>query len=526
MVRVRERRPGGAWSRLGLPVTGALAWLLVSSCGAAGIDSEPKLNLLVVVLDTLRPDRLGCYGYERPTSPHLDELARAAFVFENAQSTAPWTAPAMISMVTSLYPGAHGVQRFPNPGRLHADTPTLAGVLSARGWRTAAITEGGYASGKFGLDLGFEEFRSTSPRKVARSAGGQVLEQNVTRAVEWLKLHRDEPTFLLLHTYEPHAPYRAPPEYVQRMRPDWDGDAEHALLAQAIETWNERGTLEAESMRLLARHSLAGGCIGTLPRIRRAHEMWERAKQVGVDLEAMGSEASIHGWMSDQYDAGIAYADEQLVPLWRALDDLQVRERTIVVVISDHGESLGEKGKLGHGHSLSEELLRIVLILRLPGGGHAPRHVPEVVSSVDVMPTLLDLMRVDPGELSLHGRSLRPLLEGGTEELAAFSHALNTRENGNHDLAVRLGPWRLVVNASEGSRRLYDLNVDPRELDDLAAEHPDVVTRLEALLEERVRQDESLRATLRASDEEIELDPETLRELRGLGYLGADETSQ
>jgi arylsulfatase A-like enzyme len=491
----------------------------MAGCGGGGGEAKEPLNLLVVVLDTLRPDRLGCYGYERPTSPHLDELARDACVFEDAQSTAPWTAPAMISMVTSLYPGAHGVYGYPNPGRLNENTPTLAGVLSAHGWRTAAITEGGYASGKFGLDLGFQEFRSTKHGKAVRSLGRGILRKNVEQAVAWLELHRDEATFLLLHTYEPHAPYRAPPEYVERVHPDWDGAAEHALLRQAIDTWNEKGTLEPESMRILARHSLAGGCIGTtLPRIRRAHEMWERAKEVGVDRSAMSSGEEIHGWMSDQYDAGIAYADEQLGHLWKALDDLQLRERTIVVVLSDHGESLGEKGMMGHGHSLSEELLRIVLLMRLPGQGRAQRRIPEVVSSVDVMPTLLDLMGVDPRLLPVQGRSLRPLLEGGAWEQPAFSHALNTREDGSRLLAVRVGPWRLVLDDADGSARLYDVHADRRELRDLAAEQPDVVARLGALLEQRAQHDDSLRA----EREQIDLDPDTILELRRLGYLGGD----
>ena len=127
--------------------------------------AEKPLNLVMVVLDTLRADHLGLYGYERPTSPHLDALARESFVFERAESAAPWTAPSLISLVTSLYPEVHGVRGFPNPRRMSDDVVTLAEVLKRHGYSTAAFTEGGYAKGDFGLDQGFDSYLAEPGRR-------------------------------------------------------------------------------------------------------------------------------------------------------------------------------------------------------------------------------------------------------------------------------------------------------------------------------------------------------------------------
>ncbi len=223
------------------------AAVLTALAGCGGGTEEPAverpLNLVVVVLDTLRADHLGLYGYERDTSPHLDAFARESFVFERAESAAPWTAPSLVSLVTSLYPEVHGVRGFPNPRRMSDDVVTLAEVLRRHGYATAAFTEGGYAKGDFGLDQGFDSFpRKRGRRRVPDSHlfFPSRLEGNIARSLRWLREHGEEPFFLFFQTYEPHMPVsraggvRSPlPTAIRRAQRAQTGAADH----RALEPW-------------------------------------------------------------------------------------------------------------------------------------------------------------------------------------------------------------------------------------------------------------------------------------------------
>ena len=224
-----------------LAAAACLAALPLVGCGGEGPapgPAEPAAeNLLLVVLDTLRPDRLGTYGYERDTSPHLDAFAAEALVFENAQSAAPWTAPALHSLVTGLYPTVHGVKSYPNPGRMSDRVVTLAEVLRERGYRTAAFTEGGFARAQFGLDQGFEVFPENPAFQLfleGKVLDGERLAKQVDAALAWMREAADEPFFLFFHTYRPHIPWDAPEEGIRRFRPGFDEAADHAAFREVF----------------------------------------------------------------------------------------------------------------------------------------------------------------------------------------------------------------------------------------------------------------------------------------------------
>jgi arylsulfatase A-like enzyme len=511
---------------IGARLLALLAAAAVSSLAACGrSDGEDAagrpLNLVIVVLDTLRADHLGLYGYPRDTSPHLDAFARESFVFERAESAAPWTTPSLLSLVTSLYPEAHGARGFPNPRRTSEEVVTLAEVLKRHGYATAAFTEGGYAKGDFGLDQGFDTFPPNPGDDESHDSHllfPSRLEGNLARTLRWLREREEEPFFLFFQTYEPHGPYRAPEEYIRRYRPHYDERKEHERVRRAVERWNRERRVDPADSLLVSRHTVHCRLVGMAPLLDKKGFM--RANlALGLDLPKAYRSGPFLQWLRDIYDAEIAYTDEQMSRLWRFLDEEGLGDRTLVVVASDHGEGLGDHGELQHGRVLFDEILRIALILRAPRRVGEPRRVPELVRSVDVMPTLLELLGIPAAELPMQGRSLLPLLAGERLDLLSFSHARAVSEEEDSVHSVRDERWRLVVDRASGAARLYDLREDPGETRDAAAANPDVVARLRSALEEQGERDRAVAAEIRPAEQPAELDPELQRDLRALGYL-------
>jgi arylsulfatase A-like enzyme len=501
-------------------VCAALLFVLaLSGACDSGQPESDAWNVVLVVIDTLRADHLGLYGYDRDTTPRLEALARESFVFERAQSSAPWTAPSLISLVTSLYPDAHGVRSFPDPGRLDDEVTTLAELLQARGYATAAFTEGGYAKGDFGLDQGFTTFPDN--RGDDEGHGSNVLypsrlESNLDRALAWLGDHFEEPFFLLFHTYEPHAPYRAPEAYIRRFHPSYESGAEHERLQAALARWSEHGAVDASDLLLLERHA------------RHCHPTEVRVDLAGLErfgrplgLYDAAFEQALLAWIRDAYDAEIAYTDEVLTRLWDALLADGLRERTLIVVTSDHGEGLGDHGAISHGSVLFEEALRVPLVLRVPAGRFASRRIDSVVSTVDVMPTILELLGIASDGLRLQGRSLVPLLAGEPLERMAFSHGRNTASR-DPLYSLRVGSWRYNLNRESGRSQLYDLQTDPGETENVVSQHPSLAAQLRGVLEAQIQRDRALKREAPPRRSPRGLPEDTLEELRALGYLESE----
>jgi arylsulfatase A-like enzyme len=490
----------------------------------------PRTNVLVVVLDTLRPDHLGAYGWRRATSPRLDGLAQESFVFENAQSAAPLTVASLLSLSTSLYPAVHQVQGELNPGRMSENVTTLAEILRARGYATAAFTEGGYAKGAFGLDQGFDTFppnegddRSNFSNLVFPSR----LAGNLDRTIAWLKEPRAQPFFVFFHTYEIHSPYRTRQEFVRKIRPWFNEAVDHALVGRVIESWNRSRTLRPEDALAVLAHPYQCS-LENLPVLEAPEEFERAAAAFGVAPGDAVKNDVVLALVHDLYDASILYTDSELARLWNALAELDKTKDTLIVVLSDHGEGLGEHGEMEHGNVLHEEVLRVVFTLRVPpslnaDGALAPRHVQELVRTIDLAPTLLELLGIDTRREMFQGSSLVPLLRGAAEpERTSFSHARRITAGQRPQESVLRGQWRFVREPDTGKRWLYDRQTDPKELVDVAAEHPDVVERLEHALAQQARQDKRLRELIATKPGNVELDEATLRELRGLGYTGEE----
>jgi arylsulfatase A-like enzyme len=506
--------------------TQAILCALLASCAPEAPVPRPKPpNVLVVLLDTLRPDHLGCYGSPRPTSPRLDVLARDSCLFENAQSPAPLTVASLLSLVSSLYPEVHGVQGALNPGRMSEHVTTLAEVFAQHGYATAAFTEGGYANPQFGLGQGFQTFPAHPDDRdpnVSNLLGTSRLAENLERATAWLKSAKEKPFFLFFHTYEVHQPNFARPEYMRIMRPGFDEAADHVRAASVIARWNQTHTADAAGCQLLLEHLYQCPLTG-LPALTDPDGFAALAHSFGCAPGDAVSNQKLLALLRDLYDAALRYTDDQLEKLWQTLEELHLAEDTIVVVVSDHGEGLGEHGELEHSNQLHEEALRVALMIRVPGKQFTPRRISEQVRTVDLMPTLLELTGIGTDGLALQGRSLAPLMRGekGVDRIA-FSHARRIDEHQNPQNTVCDGAWRLIDEPKASKKWLYDLAHDPKELTDVAAQHPDIVARLAKLLEQQSKQDAFLRDKIGSAPGELVIDDKTMKELRALGYAGKE----
>ncbi len=394
--------------------------------------SDPRPDVLLVSIDTLRADHLSTYGYERQTSPNLDAwAARAGIVFENAVVSAPWTLPSHVSLLSGLDADRHGV----NHGQaMPAGIPTLAERLRDAGYRTLAVTGGGWMRPDYGFDRGFDVYRYW-PAGVDKE---DELDQGTATVERWLDQRPRQPLFVFFHTFEVHSPHRRRQPFFGRLTGS-TGAGDGSVVIEQSSTPREEG--------YLLRKSFFWHRKGATPRLTpvAAGELQE---------------------VVDRYDSAIALTDDRLGRL------LGRAAGTMVVVTSDHGDAFGEKGLASHGYLYDFNLL-VPLIVALPDGAGAGRRVREQVRSVDVVPTLLDLLGLPlPGASEIDGVSLRALLEGRgeTEEREAWSYAASS----NRGISVRLAnrrkyilnhtPWPPLM----GREELYDLRADPNEEVDLA----------------------------------------------------------
>jgi arylsulfatase A-like enzyme len=477
---MKARGRGGPAPRLALRWAAlAAAATLLAGSGCTGA-ARPDLDVVIFLIDTLRADRTGPYGREPSPTPFLDQLAAESVVFEDAYAPAPWTLPSTVSLLTSQPLCRHGVSI--DGETVAPELATLAERMRARGWRTGSLFANPFAGPLSGLDRGFEVSR------LVASTDGETVGR-------WLDAVGDQAFFLYVHNVEPHDPYEgARPVPPQR---------------------------ESRVNRLLDRHrelTRADWLAGRPPGTTRNEDEQDRVRR---ELSALRSDVDV------LYDADVERADGRLASTVAELRARGRLERTILVVASDHGEEFGEHGGWQHDQALYEELVRVPLLIRLPGARHGGRRVTAPVSLVDVVPTLAELLG-DPGLAEdAAGRSLVPLLEGEAD--AGFdARAVATRWNrkkyyhplestrGNLNVAVREGRWKAIWNAASDTVELYDLERDPAERHDVSAEQPERAARLAALA--RAEAAPCLERAPRAAAPPA-LDPATRERLRELGYV-------
>ncbi|HPA82263.1 MAG TPA: sulfatase [Thermoanaerobaculales bacterium] len=417
------------------PTRGLPAWANPEIVGGAAAD---RPNVVVVCLDTLRADRLSCYGHALPTSPRIDAWAAGrAALFSTVVATSPWTLPSHVSMFTGLDAVRHGVNHY---RAAPASLEMLAERLREAGYATAAITGGGYLRPQFGLAQGFDRFVYW-PRHDAE----RELAHGMRLAIDYLENRAAEPFFLFFHTYEVHYPHLHRQPYFDRLAAAAGGAPPSSRIEMRPHGWR---------------------------RLRAPGDYFVAQRPGERDWRTPLTPAEV-ALVSLLYDSGVAYADAQVGRLIDRIDALGPAGRTVLIVTSDHGEALGEDGRAGHSY-LEDYNVLVPLLVGLPDGRGGGRRIDRQVRLTDLAPTILDAAGVAAAPAD--GVSLLHLVDGAPPEVpaAAWTYAASS----NRGLALRVddrlkytfndAAWRQI----HGEERLVDLERDPAERVNLAARDP------------------------------------------------------
>ena len=472
MPILRSRRRRGA-------VAVAVLAALLAGCERA---PTPPPNIVVMLVDTLRWDRLGAYGSDRGLTPFMDEFASTATVFHRAYAQSSWTNASVASLFTSRYQSEHGVTSFFSP--LPAEEVTLAEVLHDHGYTSGAFLANFLLRDKLGFGQGFNTFDSYSrldpqaPFKFKKASAERINRESLA----WLDQHQtQDPIFLYLHYMEPHAPFEPLPaalDHVLRGRPAPDA----GNVNRAMATW----------------------------------------PLVDFSIDPILMQAT-----KDLYDAEVMSVDTALHDVFVELRRRGVLDNAIVVMLADHGEEFLEHGLIGHNNDLFEEVIRVPLMIHLPEQTKR-LDVDRAVSLVDVAPTLLDLAGI-PAPPSFEGRSFAPLLRRARDGAWSVSGArawwaertrierpvvselikdASATRQSPHERAIIAGNDKLIAGFDE-QREFYDLATDPGE------QHPEALDT-----ETRARLERAL-APLQASAAhggDAVIDDDTKERMRALGY--------
>jgi len=457
-----------------------------SSCSSAAAGSHPIDQVIMIIVDSLRPDFLSCYGSERVQTPHIDRLAADGVRFRTAISAAPWTLPSVSSILTGLPADAH--MTVTASARLPDSVRTVAEQMRAAGFHTAAIVHNAYLSDQQNVDQGFSEYSQYPRPMLAGSTVGEELLERLPfgpgrpdrttaeiadEAISWLEEHQEETFFLWVHIFDPHMPYAPERDYLpDREGPVSIGDAFDDLRA------------------------VRGGYFAP------DHEERE--------------------WIRELYAAEVRYVDENIGRIVAALKRMGLYDPSLILFLSDHGEEFWEHDGFEHGHTLYEEVLRVPLIVKLPRRQAAGRVVSHAVTTESVAPTLLDLCGIarekskdDAAGLSVHWAGVdslnsvwgRPIYSTGQLYYA------------DHE-AILFGRHKYIVSRVDGAEELYDLKADPGETVSIAPQKPELLDRARRHLAAHHQRAQRLRERLGISGtEQTELDPGTIRRLRSLGYM-------
>jgi arylsulfatase A-like enzyme len=450
------------------------------------VPEEEPYNIILISLDTVRPDHLGCYGYQRNTSPAIDELAADGVLFENTYSTTSWTLPGHVSLLTALNCLQHQVY-FPLQ-KMNPDTLTLADLLRTRQFYCAAFTGGGYLSETYGFSKGFDSYQEI------RLHGDQAIrldeaERLAELATDWLDENKGKNFFLFLHTYQPHDPYAnfsdAGKEFLD----------ENALWEEA-----KMGDLLDER----------GG--------RYRAQFSEIEKQNIVAL----------------YDGDIKYTDEFFVhPIVAKLKELGLYEKSLIILTSDHGEEFFDHEAWLHDHSVYNEGIKIPLIIKFPNKKYMGTRVEDIARITDLMPTILDHSGIKSKNQKFDGASLIPMIQGKEKKQRTFVSDVALREFtlSPSVISINSGQFKFILNKKISSPyirqvvrnfngaqiELYDLENDPGETKNLASNiaYRDMCFDLLHQIDEMYEKADQTKQ----ERDEVTLDQSLKERLKALGYI-------
>ena len=451
---------------------------LLLGCGGCSKPRASGPDVILILIDTLRQDALGCYGHPDDPTPAIDAFAKEGTRFDQAISASGWTLPSAASILTGTWPSIHHARG--KKSRLTPISPDVvmgSELLQRAGYRTLAVTNAAFLSPVLGLDRGFDEFdhRHAYNREIRRA------DQSVLDALALLDRAGDQPVFLLLHLFDPHLDYDPPEEFAFR--------------------FSEGRTTPPPPLSMKACLDLCG-------------------EGDQLDREAVA-------YVRALYQAEVAFVDTQV---GRFLEELKRRGRyedALILLTADHGEEFFDHQSFEHGHSLYEELVRVPLVIKWPGAGRPARSVVEAaLPTLDLMPTIFEAAGLEPPE-SFAGRSLAPLARGEPDaERLVFSEATLY---GPERMSLRRGTHKAIATYVRDRLpviEIFDLERDPGEQTNLAPTSPELIRSLGGELRELRQQFREAGAANRVGSAR-DLDPrhyaELLKSLDSLGYTRGSE---
>ncbi len=438
---------------------------------------SPRPNILLVSIDSLRADHLGCYGYARDTSPVIDRLAGAGTAFKNAVSPTSWTLPAHMSLFTSMDIMVHGVGG--DGVSLHPDLGTLAGVLQANGYRTAGFVSSPYMNPAFGFDRGFDLYRNIDlddsefedtvlpPEEQRDAVHSDITSPRITElALDWLEKNSSENFFIFLHMWDVHYDYIPPPPYDTKFDPDYDGDIDSQDFIHNPKINPEMDPRDLEHIIAL-------------------------------------------------YDGEIAYVDHHIGLIVQKLKELGIFDDTLIVITADHGDEFYEHGGKGHRNTLFDEVIMVPLVLRLPSKIPAGKMIDEQVALIDIAPTILRICGIAPPEW-MEGISL---LSGMKDAEAAGRPVLLELDLGLK--GTRTNSYKLLFNTHLLQTIIFDLVEGPDETYSHLITDPVDWNEINRLFYDRLTEDRRLAEEYRggSAGKKVSLSPEERAKLKALGYL-------
>ncbi len=492
--------------------------------------SSQKYNVILISVCTLRADHLGCYGYHRNTSPNIDKLAKEGILFENAFSHASFTIASLMSICTSLYPESHGVL-YPAKDKLNTEVKTLAEIL------TPSISKRAYfadMSAYTDPDIGFGRGFGRVERVSHHFDFGEEDRKEKQTIFTWIEEVKNENFFFHYHAMNLHEPYFSSLKYKQRFVKNYKGniissfeefekfkfllikqdlkdpDAKiRNIFKEEIDAHPEifQGEFNQEKLAKLEK------LISSLPKQKQID--FENAYGVFklFRLNVNKDKPSDVQHLKDLYDACILEFDENFIkPLVDKLKNLRIFDRTMIIIVGDHGEEFFEHGGYKHGATIYDEITRIPLIIKLPRNfQYRQKRIKDLVQGIDIMPTVLGILNI-PIPSQAQGISLRGMWEGKKDTpkhkyvYAISSYGLES---------IRSRDYKLIYHLLDNQHEFYDLKNDPQEKKNIYGERFDEANRLE---EDLSQWKKNLVSYIVRRDFSPEIDEATIERIKKTGY--------
>jgi len=440
----------------------------------------PRINVIIAVIDTLRADHLGHYGYTRETSIALDRFRGQASVFNECYAPAPWTVPSTVTLLTGQFTSRHRVTRFLD--KLDSSVVTLAEVLRDGGWNTAGFSFNPLVGPHRRLDQGFTSFNEVPDGK---SRFYPDIGEMFTEIGAWLDSGPRQPFFIFLQPMNVHGPYQVP----EHRRSVLLGHPPGREFSFQDEVWN--------------------------------HVMWGQS-----EWRDRVTDGYLRSFV-DQYDTAIRYSLDELGAFFDDLAEQGLYDDSLIIVTADHGEELYDHHGFGHSYTLHREVLRVPLYIKMPRQQRC-KTVSGRTSLMDILPTVAEVIGIETGP-DVDGRSLVPLIHGHADPEAFDDRPLLFHTEWQHRgiaRAILSGRYKLIeieknYEKLENVHRLYDVEADPGEITDLSDERPDVVRQLR---EEMRSGFAEFGYPVEAVDQHTLTDEEQ-EKLRALGYMDDPEST-